>query len=75
MAMAKQADLLALTARVDRLESRLGSFEKRVDARFDTVFSELKEIRKEINVNNLKTQADIASLDFRVSKLEKKVHP
>jgi polyhydroxyalkanoate synthesis regulator phasin len=72
-AMAKQTDLLALTARVDRLESRLGIFEKSVDVRFDAVFSELKEIRKEIKVNNLKTEGNITSLDFRVGKLEKKL--
>jgi hypothetical protein len=39
------------------------------------MFSELKEIRKEINVNNLKTKGDIASLDFRVGKLEKNAQP
>jgi hypothetical protein len=64
-------DLSLLTARVDGLESRLDNFEKSVNTRFDGVISELKEIRKEIKVNNLKTQGDIISLDFRVSKLEK----
>jgi polyhydroxyalkanoate synthesis regulator phasin len=68
-------DFSSLIARVERLESRFDKFEKSVDARFETVFMELKEIRKEINVNNSKTQADITSLDFRVSKLEKKIHP
>ena len=71
-ATAKQSDLLALAKRVDRLEARLDKFEKSVNARFDALISELKEIRKEVNVNKLKAQGDIASLDFRVSKLEKK---
>ncbi|HUC01960.1 MAG TPA: hypothetical protein VMA75_03570 [Candidatus Paceibacterota bacterium] len=71
-ATARQTDLLALAKRVDRLEARFDKFEKSVNARFDAVFAELKEIRKELDVAKLKTQGDIASLDFRVSKLEKK---
>jgi uncharacterized coiled-coil protein SlyX len=65
MAMAKQEDLLALTERMDK-------FEKNVDMHFNAVLSEQKEIRKEIKVNDLKNRGDGASLDFRVSKLEKK---
>jgi hypothetical protein len=74
-AMAKQEDLLALAKRVDHLEIRFNKFEKIAKVRFDSMFSELKEIRKEINVNNLKTKGDIASLDFRVGKLEKNAQP
>jgi hypothetical protein len=65
MAAAKQEDLMALTERMDK-------FEKNVDMRFNAVLSEQKEIRKEIKVNDLKNRGDVASLDFRVSKLEKK---
>lgn len=67
-------DISLLTARVDRLEARFEKFEKSVNVRFDGVLAELKEIRKEIKVNDLKTRADIAGLDLRVSKLEKKLH-
>jgi hypothetical protein len=74
-AMAKREDLLALTKRVDRLEVRFDKFEKSTNGRFDRVFSELKEIRKELTVNNLKTKGDIASLDFRIGKLEKNAQP
>jgi DNA anti-recombination protein RmuC len=45
---------------------------KKIDGQFDKVFSELKETRKEIGVNELKTRGDVAGLDFRVGKLEKK---
>lgn len=45
---------------------------KQVDGQFDKVFSELRDIHKEIEVNKLKTQGDIAGIDFRVGKLEKK---
>ena len=66
-------DFANLAERVDRVELRLDEFEKSVDARFASVFSELKEIRKELAANNLKTKGDVASLDFRVGRLEKKV--
>ena len=45
---------------------------KKVEDQFGKVFSELKEVRKEIGVNELKTRGDVAGLDFRVGKLEKK---
>jgi hypothetical protein len=64
----------------DNIEVRLDAFEKSVDVRFnvvdtrfDAILLELKEIRKEIEVNERKTRGDVASIDLRVSKLEKKV--
>ena len=79
-ATAKQEELLALTKRVECLEQRMDKsegradkFEKNINERFDKFLSELKEIRKEIEVNNFKTRGDVTSLDFRVSKLEKKM--
>jgi BMFP domain-containing protein YqiC len=75
--MAKQMD--SRFEQVDRKFERIdGKFEKidaqfkKVDGQFDKVFSELKETRKEIGVNELKTRGDVAGLDFRVGKLEKK---
>jgi DNA anti-recombination protein RmuC len=62
-----------LEGQMDKLEGRMDKFENSVNERFDKLLSELKEIRKEIKMNNLKTQGDIASLDFRIGKLEKKV--
>lgn len=68
--MVKKEDLFA-----DSVDKRFDDIDKRfnsVDKRFDGIVVELKEIHKEINVNDLKHRGDIASLDFRVSKLEKK---
>jgi septation ring formation regulator EzrA len=57
---------------IDRKFEKIDVQFKRVDDQFDKVFSELKETRKEIGVNELKTRGDVAGLDFRVGKLEKK---
>jgi|GEM_PF-734484 hypothetical protein len=70
--MAKQEDLLALTARVDRFESRFDKFEKNTDGNFDKVFLELKEIRKQINNNEVDTRDDVVDIQARLTKLEKK---
>lgn len=45
---------------------------KHVDARFDEVFGELKEVHKEIAVNDRRSRADITAIDLRVEKLEKR---
>jgi archaellum component FlaC len=57
---------------VDRKFEKIDGQFKKVDDQFDKVFSELKEVRKEIGVNELKTRGDVAGLEFRVGKLEKK---
>jgi len=47
--MAKQEDLLALTARVGKIEQRLDGHDrefKDIHKNFDIVFAELKDIRK-----------------------------
>jgi hypothetical protein len=68
-------DISSLTNRMDKFEKSVnGRFEK-VEGQIGQLSGELKEVRKEIKINNLKTQGDTASLDFRVSKLEKKVQP
>jgi hypothetical protein len=72
MAMARKEDLMALEERMDRFEKNVNIRFEQVDKRFGEMTLELKEIRKEIGVNNLKTRGDITSLDFRVNKLEKK---
>lgn len=59
---------ISIDKRFDDIDKRFNA----VDKRFDGIVVELKEIRKEINVNDLKHRGDIASLDFRVGKLEKK---
>ncbi len=69
--MAKQMD--SRFEQVDRRFEKIDAQFKKVDDQFDKVFSELKETRKEIGVNELKTRGDVAGLDFRVGKLEKKV--
>ena len=76
--MAKQEDLLALSARVDKIEKR---FEKYVDdndgefkaihKKFDIVFAELKEIRKQLN--KVDTRAEVLDLQVRLGKLEGKI--
>lgn len=58
--------------KIDRKFEKIDSRFKKIDGQFDKVFSELKETRKEIGVNELKTRGDVAGLDFRVGKLEKK---
>jgi hypothetical protein len=68
--MAKQMD-----SRFEQVDVRFEKIDaqfKKIDGQFDKVFSELKETRKEIGVNELKTRGDVAGLDFRVGKLEKK---
>lgn len=70
--MARKEDLMALEERMDRFEKNVNIRFEQVDKRFGEMTLELKEIRKEIGVNNLKTRGDITSLDFRVNKLEKK---
>jgi uncharacterized protein YaaN involved in tellurite resistance len=68
-----EARLDKIEARLDKIELRLTAVEKNVDARFEAVFLELKDIRKEISIDQHKTRADVAGLEFRVDKLEKKV--
>ena len=72
MAMAKQEDLLALAGRLDKFEESINVHFDKVDKHFGEMSLELKEIRKEVCVNELKNRGDVASLDFRVNKLEKK---
>jgi chaperonin cofactor prefoldin len=68
--MAKQMDdrFEQVDVRFEKIDAQF----KKIDGQFDKVFSELKETRKEIGVNELKTRGDVAGLDFRVGKLEKK---
>jgi ribosomal protein S15P/S13E len=66
-ATASREDLLILTERVGKIERHLNEH----DQKFDAVFYELKEIRREIK--EVDTRADVVDLQIRVSKLEKRV--
>jgi chaperonin cofactor prefoldin len=60
----------------EQVDKRFEKIDKRfeqIDRRFDKITSELKDIHKEIGVNELKTRGDVAGLDFRMGKVEKKV--
>ncbi len=75
--MAKQMDdrFEQVDVRFEQIDRRFEKIDdqfKKVDGRFNEVFSELKEARKEIGVNELKMRGDMAGLDFRVGKSEKK---
>jgi hypothetical protein len=72
--MATAKDLIALTERVTLVEERLNAHDKEFNnmhGKMDAIFLELKEIRKEIKEAD--TRGDVADLQIRVSKLEKKV--
>jgi uncharacterized coiled-coil protein SlyX len=72
--MAKQEDLLALTARVGKIEQRLDGHDrefKDIHKNFDIVFAELKDIRRQLN--RVDTRAEVLDLQVRVTKLERKV--
>lgn len=74
MATAKQDDLLALAERVEILEDRMDGHDKEFKGfhqKFDALFLELKEIRKEIKEAD--TRGDVIDLQIRVDKLEKKI--
>ena len=75
--VAKQEDLLALTDRVSKMEKRFEKHSvdsdrefKAIHKNFDIVFSELKDIRKQLN--RVDTRADVLDLQIRVGKLERK---
>ena len=71
--MAKQEDLLALTARVSKIEQRLDGHDrefKDIHKNFDIVFGELKEIRRDLN--KIDTRPEVLDLQVRVTKLERK---
>jgi hypothetical protein len=57
---------------VDRRFAQIDGQFKQIDIQFGRVFSELKDVRKEVGVNNLKTRGDVAGIDLRIEKLEKK---
>ena len=65
--MATKEDLLALTARVDKMERHLTEH----DQKFDSLFYEIKEIRREIKESD--TRADVVDLQVRVGALERSV--
>jgi hypothetical protein len=64
--MAKQEDLLSLTDRVEKVERHLDEH----DQKFDAIFYEIKEIRREIQ--EVDTRAEVIDLQIRVGKLERK---
>jgi hypothetical protein len=71
--MAKQEDLLALTKRIEKIERYLdnhGREFKTIHKNSDVVFTELGEIRKQLN--RVDARADVLDLQIRVSKLERK---
>ena len=65
--IATKEDLSELMHRIEGLEKEMRGMHQN----FDTVFIELREIRREIKENN--TSVDVTKLQIRVSKLEKKV--
>jgi hypothetical protein len=72
--MATKEDLLALTARVRKIEQRLNGHDrefKDIHKNFDIVFAELKDIRRQLN--RVDTCAEVLDLQVRVTKLERKV--
>lgn len=69
--MAKQEDLLALTARVDHIEKRGGGFKKYVEGRFDELFRDIKDIKNQIKA--VDTRAEVVNLEFRVDTIEREL--
>jgi len=65
--MATKENLLALTERVDKIDRHLTEH----DQRFDELFHEIKDIRREIKEND--TRADVVDLQVRVGALERQV--